>query len=99
MLFPLKPQGNNRQNALAVDPAKGKTGKRLYFHRTVEMKQPHAITGPRRKKPPFVVGSQRGAALYGRAALPLDFEVRRIWFSPYPGASPSRGLGPAKFPS
>jgi hypothetical protein len=46
-----------------------------------------------------VMGSQRGAALYGGAALPLDFEVRRIWFSPYPGASPSRGLGPAKFPS
>ena len=28
MLFPLKLQRNNRQNALAVDPAKGKTGKK-----------------------------------------------------------------------
>ena len=65
MLFPLKLQRNNRQNALAVDPAKGKTGKRLYFHRTVEMRQPHAMTGPRRKKPLFVVGSQRGPPYMG----------------------------------
>ena len=66
MLFSLKLQRDNRQNALAVapadaeepgkkphkqnalfmDPAKGEAGKRLYFHRTVEMKQPHAITEP-----------------------------------------------------
>ena len=31
MLFSLKPQRDNRQNALTVDPAKGKTGKRLSF--------------------------------------------------------------------
>ena len=29
--FPLKLQRDKRQNALAVDPAKGKTGKKLYF--------------------------------------------------------------------
>ena len=46
MLFSLKFQRDNRKNALAVDPAEGKTGKRLYFHRTVEMKQPHTITEP-----------------------------------------------------
>ena len=65
MLFSLKRQRHNRQNTLAVDPAEGKTGKRLYFHRTVEMRQPHAMTGPRRKKPPFVVGSQRGPPYMG----------------------------------
>ena len=31
MLFSLKVHRDNRQNALAVDPAKGKTGKKLYF--------------------------------------------------------------------
>ena len=47
MLFSLKFQRDNRQNALAVDPAKGKTGeKRLYFHRTIEMKQLHTMTEP-----------------------------------------------------
>ena len=46
MFFSLKFQRDNRQNALAVDPAKGKTGKRPYFHLTVEMKQPHALTEP-----------------------------------------------------
>ena len=43
-VFFLKLQRNNRQNALAVDSARGKL-KRLYFHRVVEMKQPHALTG------------------------------------------------------
>jgi len=51
------------------------------------------------KKATLCGGFTEGAALYGGAALPLDFEVRRIWFSPYPGASPSLGLGTAKFPS
>ena len=46
MLFSLKLQRNDRKNAPAVAPAKGKLGKRLYFHRTVEMKQPHIITEP-----------------------------------------------------
>ena len=41
MLFSLKFQRGNRQNALSVDPAKGKTGEKGYiFHRTVEIKQP-----------------------------------------------------------
>ena len=31
MLFLLKFQRNNRKNTLAVDPATGKTGKKLYF--------------------------------------------------------------------
>ena len=44
-VFSLKLQRNNRQNALAVDSARGKL-KRLYFHRAVGMKQPHALTGP-----------------------------------------------------
>ncbi len=40
--FSLKFQRDNRQNALALYSAKKKTGeKRLYFHRTIEMKQPH----------------------------------------------------------
>ena len=48
MLFSLKFQRNNRQNALAMDSAKGKTGeKRPYFHRVVEMKQPYAMTEPK----------------------------------------------------
>ncbi|WP_302552786.1 hypothetical protein [uncultured Bilophila sp.] len=53
MLFSLKLQRDNRQNALAVSPAKGEAGKRLYFHRTVEMKQPHAITELKRTHQPF----------------------------------------------
>ena len=44
--FFLKLQRDNRQNPLAVDPAKGKIRKRLYFHSTVEMKQPHTLTEP-----------------------------------------------------
>ena len=31
MLFSLKLQRDNRKNALTVDPAKWKTGKKLYF--------------------------------------------------------------------
>ena len=46
MLFSLELQRDNRQNVLAVAPTKGKTGKKLYFHYTVEMKQPHTITEP-----------------------------------------------------
>ena len=45
MLFSLKFQRDNRKNALAVDSAKGKTGKSLYFHHAVEIKQPHATIG------------------------------------------------------
>ena len=45
--FSLKLQRDNRKNALAVDPAKGKNWKKdCIFHRTVEMKQPHTITEP-----------------------------------------------------
>ena len=50
MLFSLKFQRDNRQNALALYSAKRKTEeKRLYFHRTIEMKQPHAMTEPKTK--------------------------------------------------
>ena len=49
MLFSLKLQKDNRQNALAVYPAEGKPEKRPYFHRAVEMKQPHAMTGPQKR--------------------------------------------------
>ena len=38
------PQGSP-ENALTVDPAKGKT-KSSIFYRTVEMKQPHTLTEP-----------------------------------------------------
>ena len=58
MLFPLKLQRNNRQNALAVEPAKGKTGKKLYFHRTVKLKQPH--TNRAKKEAP--APQRKGAA-------------------------------------
>ena len=45
--FSLKLQRDNRKNALAVDPAKGKNWKKgCIFHRTVELKQPHTITEP-----------------------------------------------------
>ena len=41
MLFSLKLQRDSRQNALAVNPAKGKIGEKgCIFHLTVEMKQP-----------------------------------------------------------
>ena len=41
MLFSLKLQRDNRQNALAMNSAKGETlRKSLHFHRTVEIKQP-----------------------------------------------------------
>ena len=47
MPFSLKFQRDNRQNALALYSAKRKTEeKRLYFHRTIEMKQPHTMTEP-----------------------------------------------------
>ena len=46
MLFSLKLQRNNRQNALAVVPAKGKTWKRLYFNSVIKTKQPNTITEP-----------------------------------------------------
>ena len=44
MLFSLKLQRDSRQNALAVNPAKGKIGEKgCIFHLTVEMKQPQTI--------------------------------------------------------
>ena len=45
--FSLKLQRDNRQNALAVDPAKGKTGEKgCIFHHIAEIKQPQTITEP-----------------------------------------------------
>ena len=45
--FSLKLQRDNRKNALAVDPFKGKTGKKLYFSpHCGNEKQPHTITKP-----------------------------------------------------
>ena len=47
MLFSLKFHRDNRQNALALYSAKRKNEeKRLYFHRAIEMKQPHTMTEP-----------------------------------------------------
>ncbi len=40
--FFLEVPKDNRKNALAAAPAKGKTG--CIFHCTMEMKQPHTIT-------------------------------------------------------
>ena len=59
--FSLKFHRDNRQNALALYSAKRKTEKRLYFHSTVEMKQPQTITEPQKIWPqPFLFGfSQR----------------------------------------
>ena len=49
MLFSLKFQRNNQQNALAMDSAKGESCiKRLHFHRVMDMKQPHTMTEPKR---------------------------------------------------
>ena len=47
MLFSLKLQRDNRQNALSVAPAKGKTGEKgCIFHHIAEIKQPQTITEP-----------------------------------------------------
>ena len=72
MLFPLKLQRNNRQNALAVEPAKGKTGKKLYFHRTVKLKQPHTN---RAKKEAACPTTQRRC----RDAFLRQITAHKIW--------------------
>ena len=47
MLFSLKLQRDNRQNALSVAPAKEKTGEKgCIFQCTAETKQPDTMTGP-----------------------------------------------------
>ena len=56
--FSLKFHRDNRQNALALYSAKRKTEKRLYFHRAVDMKQPHPLTEP-----------SKTIASYGRSHL------------------------------
>ena len=45
-LFSLKFQRNNRQNTLAVDSAKGKTGEKAAFSPRCEMKQLHTMAEP-----------------------------------------------------
>ena len=72
MLFPLKLQRNNRQNALAAEPAKGKTGKKLYFHRTVKLKQPHTN---RAKKEAACPTTQRRC----RDAFLRQITAHKIW--------------------
>ena len=57
MLFSLKLQRNDRQNALAIG-SRESWRKRLYFHRAVEMKQPHPLTEP-----------SKTIASYGRSHL------------------------------
>ena len=69
--FFLKLQRDNRKNALAVDPAKGKTGKKLYFHRTMEMKQLHAITEPYFEA---VLKFPADTAIRGRSSAPVSAE-------------------------
>lgn len=60
MLFFLKFQRNNQQNALAMDSAKGKILREsLHFHRVVEMKQPHTMTEPIEKERFFFNFSSR----------------------------------------
>ena len=47
MLFSLKLQRNNQQNASAIKPVNGTTEeKTVCSHHTVEMKQPRPLTGP-----------------------------------------------------
>ena len=47
ILFSLKLQRNNQQNALAIKPVNGTTEeKTVCSHHTVEMKQPRPLTGP-----------------------------------------------------
>ncbi|WP_337431353.1 hypothetical protein, partial [Bilophila sp.] len=67
MFFSLKFQRNNRQNTLALYSAKKKTGeKRLYFHRTIEMKQLHTMIEPFPKQ----LISSREPAILGENACP-----------------------------
>ena len=69
MLFSLKFQRNNRQNALAMDSAQGENlRKSLHFHRVAEMKQPYALTEP------FVLWrpcAEEAALCFGGAGFPL----------------------------
>ena len=75
MIFSLKFQRDHRQNALAVDLVKGKTGKKLYFHRTVKMKQPHTLTEPlekaasRKTIDAFFLETQKGDNQYNAPAM------------------------------
>ena len=69
MLFSLKFQRTNRQNALAIGSAKGKAGKKLYVDSAVAMKRAHAMTEPYAKIPrdgnatrDFVFGAFRTAS-------------------------------------
>ena len=68
MLFSLKLQRDNRQNALAVDPAKRKTGEKgCIFHRTVKMNQPYN----RAKKKASIISydtafNEGAVSVYGR---------------------------------
>ena len=48
MPFSLKFQRNNQKNGSAMNLLRGKLEKRLYFHRAVEIKQPHTMTEPRK---------------------------------------------------
>ena len=71
MLFSLKFQRTNRQNALAIGSAKGKAGKKLYVDSAVAMKRAHAMTEPYAKIPrdgnatrDFVFGAFHTASWY-----------------------------------
>ena len=89
--FSLKLQRDNRKNALAVDPAKGKNWKKgCIFHRTVEMKQPHTITEPINILKticfslPFFSGGLHDWGIL--LVLSLEFQERKP--QPFPTAQP-----------
>ena len=62
-LFPLKLQRNNRQNALAVDPAKGKTGKKAVFSPYCGDEAATCHDRAKEKKAPLCGGFTKGGRL------------------------------------
>ena len=69
--FFLKLQRDNQKNTLAVAPPRGKLEKSYTFHRTVEMKQLHAITEPYFKA---VLKFPADTAIRGRSSAPVSAE-------------------------
>ena len=86
MLFSLKFQRKKLQNALAM---MGKLEKKAVFYRAVEMKQPHAMTGPNEKAPLRAGTDQRQAYRWRRQSAP-DAAARRCRYkSDSPSHRPS----------
>ena len=85
MLFSLKLQRDNRKNALAVDPAKGKTGKKLYFsphcgdETTTYYKEPLGKVSPSIATFPFVQGARWGFPFPVFCVLGSCFCALSVW--------------------